>query len=356
VYGNSEGARYEKAALTSLCMVAGGMLALFYAGMALDRVSVATGMLARLILFPLTPLPLVLSAFRLTRRHKLGLVGVLAALVALIDGGAPAYLIAVMGLVGVVMAEALERRWSAGGVVMSATAVFVGCVWAAGLLFPAFSPEKVVRGIGSGAAEQRLEELYEHMPPGTDGEMGPSGIPAEGLRLLTRRVIALKYGLVAASTGFHMWLLFLVARSISRSFQFRPTLEAGDLTLWTAPEKLVWALVGALAVVTLDYMGFNLPGFAPVARNLLLVLAAIYFFHGLAVAAFYVRRHLHARWLRGLAYAFFFMPPNLMMSVLMVAGVGLFDMWANFRRLPRTPAGGPPARPTHGNTGPGEGR
>jgi len=95
---------------------------------------------------------------------------------------------------------------------------------------------------------------------------------------------------------------------------------------WKSPEPLVWGLIAC---------GFVLfvPGLAwlrSVALNVLLVIGACYFAQGLAVIAFFFHKNNVPRFLRGLTYVLIVFQQ---IFTLLVVGLGLFDLWGDFRRL-----------------------
>lgn len=107
-------------------------------------------------------------------------------------------------------------------------------------------------------------------------------------------------------------------------------LSVANLREWKAPEPLVWGLIGC---------GFSLfvPGlenFRATALNLLILLAACYFAQGLAVIAFFFHKNNVPRFLRGITYLLIVFQQ---IFTLLVVGLGLFDLWANFRRLGKEP-------------------
>jgi uncharacterized protein YybS (DUF2232 family) len=95
---------------------------------------------------------------------------------------------------------------------------------------------------------------------------------------------------------------------------------------WKGPEALVWGLIAC---------GFSL--FFPVpdlvrliAMNVLLIVGAFYFAQGLAVIAFFFHKNNVPRFLRGITYILIVFQQ---IFTLMVVGLGLFDLWGDFRRL-----------------------
>ena len=95
---------------------------------------------------------------------------------------------------------------------------------------------------------------------------------------------------------------------------------------WKAPEPLVWALIACGFVLFVSGGGL----LSAVALNLLLVIGACYFAQGLAVIAYFFNKNNVPRFLRGLTYVLIIFQQ---IFTLLVVGLGLFDLWCDFRRL-----------------------
>jgi uncharacterized protein YybS (DUF2232 family) len=102
--------------------------------------------------------------------------------------------------------------------------------------------------------------------------------------------------------------------------------ELENLREWKGPEPLVWGLIAsgfALFVPGLEVLRV-------IAMNFLLVIGAFYFAQGLAVIGFFFHKNKVPRFLRGLTYVLIVFQQIFM---LLVVGLGLFDLWGDFRRL-----------------------
>lgn len=95
---------------------------------------------------------------------------------------------------------------------------------------------------------------------------------------------------------------------------------------WKAPEPLVWGLIGSGFVLFLPGAGL----LDAIALNFLLVIGACYFAQGLAVIAYFFNKNNVPRFLRGLTYVLIIFQQ---IFTLLVVGLGLFDLWGDFRRL-----------------------
>jgi uncharacterized protein YybS (DUF2232 family) len=99
-----------------------------------------------------------------------------------------------------------------------------------------------------------------------------------------------------------------------------------SLREWKAPEPLVWGLIASGFALFVPPLGW----FWTVALNVLLVIGACYFAQGLAVIAFFFHKNNVPRFLRGLTYVLIVFQQ---IFTLLVVGLGLFDLWGDFRRL-----------------------
>lgn len=158
-----------------------------------------------------------------------------------------------------------------------------------------------------GFSKESLDLLKEKMPQLID--MTLQLLPA---------LVLLTFGFIALINIF----------SLRRRFPERGTewFAVDNFREWKGPEALVWVLIAS---------GFTL--FVPVAdalriaaMNLLLVVGAFYFAQGLAVIGFFFHKNNVPRFLRGITYILIVFQQ---IFTLMVVGLGLFDLWGDFRRL-----------------------
>ncbi len=133
-------------------------------------------------------------------------------------------------------------------------------------------------------------------------------------------------GSLLTASGYILLLRGLIPRWAARF---------GGATLkpfrWELPELLVWAFIGAGILYLTGLRWLQVTGL-----NLLIILVTLYFLQGLSIAAFLFQRFHLPRFLGALSVLLLFFQPFL---TLLVAGVGLFDVWFAFRHLsfPKTP-------------------
>lgn len=93
---------------------------------------------------------------------------------------------------------------------------------------------------------------------------------------------------------------------------------------WRLPAGLIWPLIlsGFALVAPVEPLSL-------VGRNLLAVLLPLYFLQGLAIVSCYLQKKAYSPLFKGLIYAMVFVLNPL---PLIITGVGVFDLWIDFRR------------------------
>lgn len=164
--------------------------------------------------------------------------------------------------------------------------------------------------------------------PGRPEQGLPGQLPE--MNAVVQFMVGIFPGLMVMGVLLIAWANFMMSRLILVKTGWLPS-GLTDLKTWSAPEKLIWVLIAA---------GFAM--FAPMnwlrlmAMNGLVVLGLIYFFHGLCVVAFWLNSKKASPFLRITAYSLIALQQYL---ALMVAALGLFDMWFDFRKMKKAEPG-----------------
>jgi len=139
------------------------------------------------------------------------------------------------------------------------------------------------------------------------------------------RIVQLLPALVFLSFAFMTLvnILYLLRRFPERRGEW---FSLVSLREWKAPEQLVWALIACGFIPFIPGLG----SIRSLAFNLLLVIGAFYFAQGLAVIGFFFAKNKVPRFLRALTYVLIVFQQ---IFTLVVVGLGLFDLWGDFRRL-----------------------
>jgi uncharacterized protein YybS (DUF2232 family) len=298
---------------------------------------VVVGLLASGSAFPilgvflslLSPVPFVL--LRLRHGFAALIVALMLTSLAVMGLSSPGQAVAFLlefGFPAIVLAETL-RRGSRPEFTVAAVAVLLT---AGGLAVLVLASDTWTQPLS--AISQHVERLL------TDMEVLSArlGISVEGAPPLYGTGTKLRAFLLMAFPGMFFAGMLLTAAGyvlFLRALMSRWSAQLGGVSLsplrWELPEPLVWAFIGA---GILSLTGF--PGLQAVGLNILIVLIGLYFLQGLSIAAFLFQRFHLPKSLGALSVLLLVFQPFL---TLVVAGLGLFDVWFAFRRLslPKTP-------------------
>lgn len=146
----------------------------------------------------------------------------------------------------------------------------------------------------------------------------------EYLKALKEGVSLIYPSLMAVGSAFVVWLNVIVSRPLFRRGKLELP-EYGALDRWQSSELMVWGLIAAGFSLFLSFSPLRL-----VAVNVLVILLAIYFFHGLSILLFYLNKYRVPLWMRSGVYALILLQQFLVIGVTLA---GLFDQWLDFRRI-----------------------
>ncbi len=269
------------------------------------------------------PLPILFYRSKLGRKIGAIVPGASLAIMLLLIGriGFDILFFAEMMLIGFVLSELIEMNLSVEKTVFYAC-VAVLSAGIAGLIFYSNLSQKDLMPIISEYAAENLRfimGLYEN-----------AGMPEESVQMISNSLQNLQYVMVRmipamaiSFTLFVVWTTLLLAKPLLKNRGlFYP--DFGHLKLWKVPEKLVWAAIAC---------GFLL--FSPdnnlklLAVNGLMMLMTVYFFGGIAIVSFYFEKKRFPVIVRVMIYSLIAFQQ---IFLLLVIGLGFFDMWLNFRK------------------------
>ena len=228
------------------------------------------------------------------------------------------------GIVGVVLAELFRRRLSLGSTVFLATLFML--VIGLGML------GIVSLSKGMGPMEMVLSYLGGHLDAAvqTYEDGAPSPLAAQELEAYVKAFMAtisqVYPSLMIIGTGFALWLNIVIAKPLFRLGKLAYP-EFAPMDRWQAPDHLVWGLIAAGFALFLSSEGVRF-----LAVNALIVILAIYLFHGLSIVVFFLNKFHVPSWIR-LGIYFLIIIQQLFLIVLTFAG--LFDQWIDFRKIHR---------------------
>lgn len=128
-------------------------------------------------------------------------------------------------------------------------------------------------------------------------------------------------GLAVVVTGGILLLTVLLLAKLSRG---RYAIPGPPFPLWKTPEHLVWLLIAA------GFGALLANGWVQIAAwNLLAVTLPLYFLQGMAVVSYFFLRKGISPFMRGMGYLLLLVINPFQ---LLVAGIGVFDLWVDFRK------------------------
>ncbi len=226
--------------------------------------------------------------------------------------------LATFGIATLVMTWMIERKHPFELVLLAATCAML--ISATGVaLITTGGPAALARAMQSelAAGMARGQEMYRMV--GMQNAMPPEA-QTEVLDLIVRLSPALAATIAALSVLFNLRVFWRWAGKQRLSYAL-----FGDMARWSAPEWLIWGLIGT---------GFAmLAPIAPisdVALNAFLCFAVVYFCQGLAIMAFYFQALSVPAIVRAVIYFIAVVQPVVSLVVCLA---GVFDMWIDFRRL-----------------------
>ncbi len=111
-----------------------------------------------------------------------------------------------------------------------------------------------------------------------------------------------------------------------------PYPDFGDLSVWKAPEKFVWVLIiSGMCLVGAILMPAP-PWIETTGLNVLIICMFVYLLQGFAIVG-YLFKERRVPWF--FRYAFYLLVFTIQYLILIIAMVGLFDLWIDFRKLIR---------------------
>ena len=274
----------------------------------------------------LTPLPFLYYSVKLgvSEAVKLTCISILAAgfIAAITRQVQFLFLCLEFSVLGLILSEIFRRKPPIG------TSVLLGTCFVLLIGFLALAVAGLRRNLGplEMAYAYLLESLETtariYTQAGADPEQ--AGEFQEYLKALKEGMALIYPSLMVVGSAFVVWLNVIMSRPLFR----RRNLEVPDLgTLdrWQSPELMVWGLIAAGFSLFLSISPLRL-----VAVNALVIMLAIYFFHGLSILLFYLNKYRVPPWIRFGVYALILLQQILVIGVTMA---GLFDQWLDLRRI-----------------------
>ena len=294
----------------------------------LSLLSVALIPLVGSIVVIFTPLPILFYYAKLGRLRGVAAIGfslwLVVSLLSLISPETIFPLFFLMGLTGVFLSESLQKQWSIEKTMViplfSVLAVGTGLLTFHSLQSGQL-PWQFIHMYISRSIEENIR-LYAQLDISSD-QINLIKDNAKPIALFLTRIFPAS---VVVSTGLCLWLNILLARPF---FQKRgmPYPDFGDLTRWKAPEKMIWLLIAAGGMLLIPQTLVKYSGL-----NILILCLFIYLVEGISIIGFFFKVKKVPFLFRMILYFLLLIQQYLL---LIVVALGLFDLWADFRKFIR---------------------
>lgn len=226
-------------------------------------------------------------------------------------------------MIGLLMPELLLRGVSASRALFWTTAANMLIFTVSFIAYSTFSGINLQQLISTeitGSLKQAVTMYEKGGVTGEDLETVKSSMvtAADLLQRLYPALVTIMLVIIAACN------LALVKKTVAK---LTLNISIGDFSTFRNPDLLVWILILSGLPLLLPASPVTTP-----ALNVLLVITLLYFFQGMAVITAMITKHSVPTLVRILLYAMLIIQPYLLA---LVAGVGLFDLWVDFR-TPKT--------------------
>lgn len=281
------------------------------------------GILKVTALFVNLLIPLPIAVLTLRRGVLAGLAAlVVSAAVLGLDGDplGPLVYLAQFGIASLLLPALLARGWSWDrAIVVTLISMLAGVVLT--LVLQASAQGTTVDGLVTSFTSSQIaqvKEVYaktEDLTPLQREEL-LTALDRTGA-FLTRTWVAFIWILGGALLLVEVILLSIIPGT-------RAQISGPAFIDWKGPETLIWPVIAA------GFTAFLATGAVQtIAITLLIMLIPIYYLQGLAIVTYFFQQRGTPPWLRAIGYMLLFLFNPL---PIMVAGFGLFDLWADFRK------------------------
>lgn len=289
-----------------------GSFVLFAAYLAVPPLGIFSGILAP---FPAAYSRLVhgrLPAF-------IAVLGTTAAATALFGIFAGCLYLGMCGVVSLFMPELLARGFGGGRTLFWTTAANLMVLVAGILLYGLFSGVDLQQLISSEIASSMTQAAAIYEKSGVKGE--DLELAKQSMKTVSELLLRLYPSLIT--------VMYVVMAGCNLALLKKTTAGSGnalniaEFASFRNPDLLVWVLIAA---------GFSLllstPAIVTPALNILLLVSLLYFIQGMAVVSVLISKQSISGMLRIGLYIMLVIQPYL---VLIIAGIGLCDLWVDFR-------------------------
>lgn len=247
------------------------------------------------------------------------ILGVTAAITGLFGIFAGCLYLGMCGVIGLVMPELFVRNFSGSRILFWTTSANLAVLFTGFLIYSASSGINLHQLISAEITSSMTQAATIYEKSGVTGE--DLDLAKQSMKtasdLMLRLYPAFITVMLAVMAACNLALLKKTA------VIFKIDLSVGEFASYRNPDFLV-----GLLIVAGFSMLFSSPLIATPALNILLLVSVLYFVQGMAIVSALISRQSVSRLLRIVLYVLLLIQPYL---VVFVAGIGLCDLWVDFR-------------------------
>lgn len=228
------------------------------------------------------------------------------------------------GLVAMVMSESIRRNYSIDKIVFFS--VGASLLLGGALIYLLLLNKD--ENLSSFMVEQIEQSMASYL--NIYREMGTSTNEIDNIKLFSDKLASVIVSSIPAlmiiSSSIGVLLNYAVVKKIWNRYAGNGNyFENKGLEKWSANEYLIWLLIASGILFLTPGKGLYVIGL-----NLLIVSLMIYFYQGIAIVLFYMRKKTLPYFLKVIIYFLIIIQPLLLLFVILL---GIFDVWADFRKL-----------------------
>ncbi|MDH4099232.1 MAG: YybS family protein [Nitrospirota bacterium] len=279
------------------------------------------------LLAVLAPIPLIISYNKAGKVPCL-LAFILAAVILLLttDIQTVVFFAVIVGLMAAIIGEGLHREISMAGVVVWSTLavlVLLAAVAGGAAMTQGINPMAFLHQYVTANLEETVKVYRELKMNADDIDMLAANIP-----MIAETFVRLFPSFAMVSIGGAAFISYVIAAMVLSRIGVihRPT---KPFPLWIVPDHIIWGVIGGGGLLLIP-----LAAAKSIGGNILIPLLSIYLVQGISVVAFFFAKWQFHPLLRALGY---FLITTQVFFLFPVLSLGVFDTWADFRKL-RKPA------------------
>ncbi len=279
-----------------------------------------------------TPLPIIFVYLQRGWVNAVAVLGITFLILLGTSGGLFALLYCTQyGILGIAMAETIQRRFPGERVVLiSALLAALSWFFAIQVVFSGqemnftdFMKEKVELAIREATLAYKNSGVSEEQIQPLEARSGD----------VTRLFITMLPAWFMAAAAISAFLNYAVLKRFWNRLvkEDRSYFQEPPFSEWMLSDYFVWVLIGSGVSLFLPMESARVAG-----TNLLFLSFLVYTVHGSAIVLYWLEKKTKAYFLRYLVVAMVLLQP---VFLLLITGLGIFDIWLDFRKIR---AAGPP--------------